>query len=401
VPADGKHRAVTTPDLVVIGAGVMGSWTALTAVERGLRVTLIDGFEPGDPRQTSGDESRIIRSSHGTERIYATWARASRERWIELGHQTGEAIFVPSGAIWLAHAEGGFEAESLATLTELGISVERLTPSEASARWPIAPEGLAFVVHEPEAGVLRARAGVRAVARAFDPAGGRLERGRVRPAAGSGGRLEAVIDVATGEQIEAGAFVFACGPWLPGLFPDVAGPLIRVTRQDVVYLGTPPGDPSFDAGSFPAWIDYDDAFYGIPALDGRGTKLAPDTYGPEVDPDGLERVVDPASIDASRAFVRRRFPRLADAPVVETRVCQYEATSDTHFVIDRHPAMENAWLVGGGSGHGFKHGPRIGRYVVDRLAGATDDVLDERFSATCARPPGRGMRSAVPSWVSH
>ncbi|HEY2888198.1 MAG TPA: FAD-dependent oxidoreductase, partial [Candidatus Limnocylindrales bacterium] len=381
------------PDLVVIGAGVMGVWTALTAAERGRRVVLVDAFEPGDPRQTSGDESRILRSSHGTEATYAGWAREARERWIELGRRFDDPIFIQAGVAWLAHGEGGFEAESLATLAGLGIPAERLTPAEAAARWPFATDGLAWVLFEPEAGVLRARAGVRAAARAFGLAGGTLERRRIAPGAVStGDRLDAVIDTTTGERLEADQFVFAAGPWLPRLFPEVVGPRIRVTRQDVVYVGTPAGDRSFDVGQFPAWIDYDDAFYGIPALDGRGAKLAPDTYGPETNPDELDRLVDLTSIDASRTFLRRRIPALAAAPVVETRVCQYESTTDTHFVIDRHPAMENAWIVGGGSGHGFKHGPRIGRYVVDRLDGVTDAVLDERFSVTRERPPGRGMR---------
>jgi sarcosine oxidase len=384
--------------VVVVGAGVMGTWIALTAAERGRKVLLLDAFGPGDPRASSGDESRIIRSSHGTERIYSIWAREARERWIRLGEEAGEPIFVPSGVAWLAHADGGFEAESQATLADLEIPVERLTPDEAARRWPIAPEGLAFVVHEPEAGVLRARAGVRAAARSFERLGGTLERRRVRPGRTAAGHLEAVIDDA-GYEVQGGEFVFACGPWLPGLFPEVVGPLVRVTRQEVLYIGTPPGDASFDAGTFPSWIDYDDAYYGIPALDGRGTKLAPDSYGPPVDPDTLDRVVEPAAVEASRAFLARRFPRLATAPVVETRVCQYESTTDTHFVIDRHPDLANTWVVGGGSGHGFKHGPRIGRYVVDRLDGVEDAVLDARFSITRARPASRGMRSAVPAWV--
>jgi len=372
-----------SPDLVVVGAGVIGTWIALTAAERGRRVLLLDAFGPGDPRASSGDESRIIRSSHGTESIYPVWARESRERWIRLGQETGEPVFVQSGVAWLAHRDNAFEADSEATLRSLGIPAERLTPDEAAARWPVSPDGLAFVLFEPEAGVLRARAGVRAAAQRFEALGGTIERRRVL----------------AGERFDAAEVVFAAGPWLPKLFPDVIGSRIRVTRQDVLYLGTPAGDPTFDASLFPAWIDYEDAFYGIPALDGRGAKVAPDDYGPEIDPDQLDRVVDPASIAAARLFLARRFPNLADQPIVESRVCQYESTSDTHFVIDRHPRMEHVWIVGGGSGHGFKHGPRIGRYVVDRLDGVTDAELDERFSLTHVRPPSRGMRSAVPAWA--
>ncbi|HJW22715.1 MAG TPA: hypothetical protein VJ506_09825, partial [Candidatus Limnocylindrales bacterium] len=87
-------------------------------------------------------------------------------------------------------------------------------------------------------------------------------------------------------------------------------------------------------------------------------------------------------------------------PVVETRVCQYETTPDTHWLIDRHPEWENAWLVGGGSGHAFKHGPRIGSYVIDRLDGAADAAVDDRFSLARPRslPPGdpRGAPPARP-----
>jgi len=389
---------MSAPDLVVVGAGVMGTWIALTAAERGRRVLLVDAFGPGDPRASSGDESRIIRSSHGTERIYPTWAREARDRWIRLGEEAGEPIFVESGVAWLAHADGGFEADSESTLRSLGIPVERLSPAEAAARWPLSPDGLACVLFEPEAGVLRARAGVRAAARILERRGGAIERRRVVPGTVRAGRLEDVIDGA-GERLPGPTFVFAAGPWLPKLFPEIAGPLIRVTRQDVLYVGTPAGDPRFDAPAFPAWIDYDDAFYGIPALDGRGAKIAPDAYGPEIDPDAMDRIVDPASVAASRAFLARRLPGLADAPIVESRVCQYEATSDTHFVIDRHPELENVWIVGGGSGHAFKHGPRIGRYVMDRLDGAVDPELDERFSVTRVRPPSPGMRSAVPAWA--
>jgi glycine/D-amino acid oxidase-like deaminating enzyme len=383
----------------------MGTWIALEAAERGRQVLLLDQFGPGDPRATSGDESRIIRSSHGTDRVYPAWAREARERWIALGEEAGEPLFVQSGAIWLAHGDGGFEAESEATLRSLDIPVERLTPAEAASRWPLSPAGLAFVVFEPEAGVLRARAGVRAAANAFERRGGRLERRRVRPGdttrvGGTAGvALEDVIDD-RGERIAAPTFVFAAGPWLPTLLPDVVGSRIHVTRQDVFYLGTPPGDSTFDAPGFPAWVDYVDAFYGIPALDGRGMKLASDAYGRDADPDTLERIVEPESIAATRAFVSRRLPGLADARIVETRVCQYESTTDTHFVIDRHPGLENVWIVGGGSGHGFKHGPRIGRYVVDHLDGAVDAELDDRFSLTRARPASPGMRSAVPAWVA-
>jgi glycine/D-amino acid oxidase-like deaminating enzyme len=389
-------------DLVVVGAGVMGAWTALRALEAGRTTTLIDAFGPGDPRATSGDESRIIRSSHGTDGFYAEWARAARQEWIELGEAIGAPIFEPCGVAWFSHADGGFETQSDATLRQLGIPVERIPGPEAVARWPgLALDADDFVVHEPEGGLLRARQGVRAVAARFQAGGGMLRVDRVRPAPGPGRRLE-TIETASGESIGGGTFVFAAGPWLAKLFPEALGDLIALTKQDVFYFGPEPGDRRFDADRFPAWVDFDRAMYGIPAVDGRGFKAAPDGYGRAFDPDTEDRLVDRETLAATRTFLADRVPAMAARPLVETRVCQYESTPDTHFVIDRHPDWDNVWLVGGGSGHGFKHGPSIGRYVLDLIdAGGSVAPIgsgppDNRFSLSHRRVAGPTMRSGGP-----
>ena len=195
--------------------------------------------------------------------------------------------------------------------------------------------------------------------------------------------------------------MFAAGPWLPRLFPDVAADLIRVTKQDVVFVGPPAGDGRFDADHLPCWVDYAAAFYGLPAVDGRGMKLAPDRYGPVFDPTHGERIVDPESVRLARRYLAKRFPDLADAPVVETRVCQYETTPDTHFVIDRHPGFDNVWLVGGGSGHGFKHGPMIGQHVVRRIAGGALEPGEERFGLGHARASTGNLRTGADAMVAN
>lgn len=384
-----------TSDLVVVGAGVMGSWTALRARRAGWSTTLIDAYGAGHPRATSGDETRIIRASHGADTLYTRWAREARDAWRTLGEELGERLFVEAGVLWFAHREDGFEGHSIATLTSLGVPVRRIEPADVGALWPqVRTDDLAFAAFEPEAGLLMARNGVAAVARAFTSAGGRFELALAEPGARDGRRLLDVV-APDGTRHAAGTFVFAAGPWLPRLFPEVAGDLIRVTKQDVVFLGAPAGDGRFAAEWLPCWVDYDAAFYGIPGVDGRGMKLAPDRYGPAFDPTDGERIVDPDSIRLAQRYAGRRFPDLAGAPVVETRVCQYETTPDTHFVIDRHPDYDNVWLVGGGSGHGFKHGPVIGSYVVSRLAGAPAGPDEDRFAIDRPRTAGAGMRTAA------
>ncbi len=282
-----------SPDVVVVGAGTMGAWTALWANRAGLRTTLVDAWGAGHPRATSGDETRIIRSSYGSDPFYARWSRAALVHWRRFGEEWGEDLFRPVGTLWLGHRPDGFEADSLRVLRAEGIPVEQVAVDEARRRWPqIAFADDAFLVFEPEAGALMARQGTAAAARAFERGGGTFERSAARPGRSEGGRLLDVV-LGDGRRLAAGSFVFAAGPWLPRVFPDVLGELIRVTKQDVFFFGPAGGDISFDAGRLPAWVDYDNAFYGLPAIDGRGTKLAPDRYGPVFDPSGGERIVDP------------------------------------------------------------------------------------------------------------
>ena len=173
--------------------------------------------------------------------------------------------------------------------------------------------------------------------------------------------------------------MFACGPWLASLFPDAVGANVSATRQEVFYFGTPAGDARFRAPALPVWMDFavgsrSGQVYGIPASGSSGFKVADDAPGPEIDPTTSERDVSAEGIARARAFLSLRFPALADAPLIASEVCQYESTPDDHFIVDRHPGASNVWIVGGGSGHGFKMGPAIGEMVASLvLDGATPD----------------------------
>ncbi|MGH2465438.1 MAG: NAD(P)/FAD-dependent oxidoreductase, partial [Candidatus Limnocylindrales bacterium] len=169
-------------DLVVVGAGTMGAWTAFWANRAGLRTTLVDAWRAGHPRATSGDETRIIRSSYGDDVLYARWSRAALTHWRRFGDEWGDPLFRPVGTLWLGHRSDGFEAASLATLRAEGIPVEQVPVDEARTRWPqVAFDDAAFVIFEPEAGALMARQGTAAVARAFEREGGTFELSPARP----------------------------------------------------------------------------------------------------------------------------------------------------------------------------------------------------------------------------
>lgn len=388
---------MTASDVVVVGAGAMGAWTALRCRRAGWSTTLIDAFGAGHARATSGDETRILRSSHGPDAFYTGWAREARVAWQTFGDEVGERFFHEVGMLWFAHREDGFEAQSMTTLRSLGIPVQRVATNEIQGMWPqIGVSDLAFATYEPEAGLLMARNGVTAAVRSFTAGGGRFELAAVTPGATDGRRLLDVL-ASDGSRHPGGTFVFAAGPWLPRLFPDLLGDLIRVTKQDVIFLGPAGGDGRFSAEWLPCWVDYDGAFYGVPAIEGRGMKIAPDRDGPPWDPTDGDRLIDPETVRQVRRYARRRFPDIADAPVVETRVCQYETTPDTEFILDRHPDFDNVWIAGGGSGHAFKHGPVIGSYLVSRIAGAPAGPDEERFSLTRPRHRGSHMRTGAMS----
>jgi len=368
------HRV--TYDVAVIGAGVFGAWTAYKLRLSGASVLLIDAYGPGNSRASSGGESRMIRLGYGPDEIYSRYSQRSLLLWKHLFEKT-DNLFRKTGILWLARARDPYCEATLTTLQRINANWERLDHDELTRRFPQLELGpIAWGILEPDSGVLLARRAVQAVAAQAQADGVDYIEAAITPPTRQG-KLSS-IQTTSGSEIVAERFVFACGPWLPKLFPELLGELIHITRQEIFFFGVPSGDESFNQGVLPAWIDFNDLVYGLPNLDGRGFKLAIDAHGPEFDPDTGERVVTSAGLSAAREYLARRLPRLANAPVTETRVCQYENTSNGDFLIDKHPGFDNVWLVGGGSGHGFKHGPVVGEYVAKMMLG--DGNAEPRFS---------------------
>ena len=342
---------------------------------RASSVTLVDQFEPGDRRATSGGETRLIRCSHGADPDYTAMARRARTLWRELEAESGEELMVECGVAWFARSDEGWDAESARTLAAQGVPVERLEPGEAARLYPsFRGDDLAFVLLEPEAGVVRAQRAVRALARQAQAHGARLLRGRARPDGAA-----AVLE--DGTRLEGDAVVWACGGWLAALFGDLVS--IKVTRQELLFLD---GGPAWRG--VPAWVDYERAMYGTGDLDALGVKAALDVDGPALDPDA-ELLDTPTTEPQVRAYLRERFPALEHAPLAEARACRYELSPDSNFIAGRTP--EGAWLLGGGSGHGFKHGPAMAERMAAALAGSV--ALPDRF-ALGPRAPARSLRTA-------
>lgn len=377
-PARAAPRA--TPDIVVIGAGVFGAWTAARLQAAGQKVLLVDAWGPAHARAASGGESRMTRSDYGADEIYTRMAVDSLPEWRALSDDAGLPIFHKTGVLFLFQGETPYATDSIAVHKRLGLPLDVIERAGLRRRFPQIETGdIGFGLYEAEFGALMARRAVQTLVDRFVANGGTYLNAKIAPPKG-GARLTA-LKTDKGETLSASRFVFACGPWLPKLFPDHLGQRIFPTRQEVFFFAAAGGDTRFAPGAMPGWADWNggDLYYGFPDLEARGFKIAYDKHGPKIDPDGGDRITSVEGLQRIRTYMARRFPGMANAPLVESRVCPYENSANGDFLIDLHPVWKNAVLIGGGSGHGFKHGPAVGRYAA-QLAMSTLEKTEPRFS---------------------
>jgi len=371
--------AESKPHVVVIGAGAFGGWTALHLRNLGARVTLVDAWGPGNPRSSSGGPSRVIRAIYGPDRVYSEMVKRSFELWAEMDRATDERLYLETGVLWMHRNDDSYVRSSLPILEDLGFAVDQIELGEARRRYPqIDFAGIRSVWFERSGGILSAQLACVVVRDAFEKAGGRYRTAHALTSPVTNGSM-AALRLEDGSRIEADAFVFACGPWLGQLFPKVVGDRVRATRQEVYYFRVPRNSDRYTSGRLPVWIDFGDRIiYGMPDGEGHSFKVADDTRGEPIDPTTDDRVPREEGIERARVFLGERFPELASAKLVAARVCQYENSPDGDLIIDRHPEAENVWLVGGGSGHGFKLSPAVGELTAAAVVSGRE--VPKKFS---------------------
>jgi glycine/D-amino acid oxidase-like deaminating enzyme len=378
-PAIVRAQGLSRVRTVVVGAGVFGAWTAEHLRRAGQTVTLIDTFGPAHSRSSSGGESRMTRAGYGKDSIYARMARDSLVEWQKLSDSAGLPILNRHGVLFFFQGDSPYLRDSLAVHRRLGLPTESLSAAQMARRFPMIDfAGVTAGMFEPGFGALMARRAVQTLVARFEAEGGQRRQVAILPPARTR-RLDE-LRTSDGSKIEGDRFVFACGPWLPKLFPDLLAGRIVATRQEVFTFAPPAGDSMYQPSRMPGWADFNggDVYYGFPDLEGKGVKFAHDAHGVEVDPDTQSRVPSERALADVIAFRDRRFPGLRNAPLATAEVCQYENSGNGDFLIDRHPQWSNVVLVGGGSGHGFKHGPEVGRLAAGLMHGTLP--VEPRFS---------------------
>ncbi|MEP7001693.1 MAG: FAD-binding oxidoreductase [bacterium] len=411
--ATSVRSASASPEIVVVGAGVWGSFTALNLQKMGAKVTLVDAYGPGNSRSTSGDETRGVRSSYGDKtgalgELWMLWAREAIKRWIAFDDEWGREyrlnLFHTTGDLIMRTEWDNFQLRTKVWWDKNKIPYQVLNPDDVRKAFPvISMDDITAVLYEPDAGVVRARRATQMAAAVFEKLGGKIVIGRATPSKVANGKLEE-ISLDTGHVLRADRFVFAVGPWLGKTFPELLGKKARAPMGYVVYFATPVNDQRFTFPNIPSYNFPGVTGWAALPVDNRGFRVRgseraptpapaagaaaaapaganaagqrpaqPETPPQQLDPDTSDRWADAARIEGSRRFVAHRFPLLKDAPVAQTHACHYEATSSGNFIIDQHPQMSNAWIVAGGNAEGFKFSPVVGEYAAQRVMGNEGD----------------------------
>ena len=368
--AKSKTMKIKKGHIAVIGAGAFGGWTAHHLLKKGYDVTLLDVFGPGNSRASSGGDSRVIRGIYGEDKIYVDLVARSFKLWKRYQKQWQQSLYFPTGALWFFQVNDTYAQKSLPIVNQAGLKSEQISKKEVEKKFPqINLTDLKSFYFEHEAGYLPARHCCQVVLENFVKKGGEYKQLAVKPGKIFNNKLTELI-LSDGSKLNADSYVFACGPWLSKVFPNALKDIITPTRQEVFFFGTPYGDSSLFESNMPVWVDFGKKiWYGIPGADWRGFKVADDTRGTEFDPTSGDRTASESGLESARNYLAKRFPSMKDAPLLESRVCQYENSPDGNYIIDKHPEAENTWVIGGGSGHGFKLGPALGEFVVDRVIG--------------------------------
>ncbi len=356
--------------IVVVGAGAFGGWAALYLLRSGFDVTIVDAWGPGNSRSTSGDETRVIRSTYGANEFYFGLNVRALELWKENQKRWNKQLFFNTGVLWFCYnKESPLVDDSIPFSKKYKAEYDYLTIREINKKYPaINCEDLHHGWFDSHGGYLKARESCQVVNEAFINEGGKYIQSFVRPGKISSGKLENIL-LSADEKITTDAYLFACGAWLGQIFPSELAEKIVSTKQEAYYFGVP-REQSKIYDSMPVWVDLDghDYYYGIAGNANRGFKIGVDLRGEIFDPTNGDRTLNPDTLAKARNFIAHRFPGLKDAPLLENRVCQYENSPDGNFIFERLQEAENVWILGGGSGHGFKHGPALGELVADSFA---------------------------------
>lgn len=364
--------------VAVIGAGIIGSSAAFELAGAGHAVSLFEQFDVDHDKGSSFGDSRIVRLFYD-DPYYTRLMIEGLALWRRLEAASGQTLYEAFGGLYFGPSGHASIASGVKGMQAVGVDPVLLDARELRARFPafsFADDETGFI--DERAGSLRASRCVRAAVSAASDAGAIVRTGAkvVRIEARGGGVEIALRD---GERERFDRAIVCAGPWSRALLARLDLP-IRVTRQQYVHLQPTRDAAAFEAGTMPVWIDAAEIWYGFPHHgDVAGVKIASHDFGPEVDPDDVDRSIDEALVRRTREYATRRLPALAGGDVVYAKTCLYSVTPDEDFIVDAVRGVPGCFFVAGCSGHAFKFGPLLGAIAADLTVDAAPRADITRF----------------------
>jgi len=364
-------------DVCIVGGGVMGAATAY-AISRMAekKIVLLDRYGLGNEYCSSNDVNRVFRYAYGNDQHYIKMAIESLKLWREIEKESRQELLIPTGLLMLEGEDqqaNKFNESSFRTLTKLGLGAKLYEGPELKKRFPQFRARRGFF--DAHGGVLLALKSLETISSQARARGVRILEKRVTAFRDRSG-LE--IEMSDGQTIRPQKLVVTLGPWSGDFLKDGLTSITPM-RQQVVYLRPSRSIEKFRPTSCPVF--FTDHHYGLPAAGIDGVKISNKELIDPVDPETARRSVDQDETEQCRVACRRFIPDLADGDVVKSRVCLYDMTANSDFVIDRDPDDHDIAYGYGFSGHGFKFAPLIGRLLAE-LALDRDPSLDlARFSS--------------------
>ena len=365
-------------DVIVVGVGGMGSASAFELARRGRRVLGLEQFAPAHDRGSSHGHTRVIRTAYYEHPAYVPLVRRAFRLWHELEQRTGRHLLTPCNCLSIGQPGGELIEGVRRAAAEHRLAVEELDAAALRRRFPPFRFDDSYVgLLEQEAGFLYVEDCVRAAIADAEAHGATL---RWDEPVQSWEASDRGVTVRTHRATyHADRLVLTAGAWATRLLGDW-GAKLTVMRQVLFWLAPADLRP-FARDRFPVYLadTPDGCFYGLPAIDPRGHKLARHYGAPErPGPDGVERTVTDADEAPVRAFVRRHLPA-ADGPRRHATVCLYTLSPDRHFVIDVHPEHPTVAVAAGFSGHGFKFAATVGEILADLAETGRTELPIELF----------------------
>jgi monomeric sarcosine oxidase len=372
---------VIETDTCILGGGIMGLATAYwMSKTSNSKVLLIDRYGSGNDFCSSNDVNRVFRYAYGDDELYTRMAVESLKLWKSLERESGQELLIPTGLLMLSGEDqnaNGFNEASYRTLSRLKLAAEQLGPEELAKRFPQFRAEKGFF--DPHGGVLLASKALSVLTSLTEKQGVKIRTGEARKLI-FGDRP--AVETADGETVGFLRLFVTIGPWSKNLLSPRL-PSMVPTRQQLIYFKPRKSLDLFRPRTCPVF--FTDKHYGLPAAGIDGVKVSPKELNDPVDPEKTNRSVDQEQIQECREVCRKFVPDLADGEVIHSKVCLYDMTENSDFVLARDPDHPEVVYGYGFSGHGFKFAPLIGTLLSELALDMKPSFALGRFSIDPSR----------------